>query len=330
VILLIIINVEPSLPAHQKRSVKAIISATAGRPPPSRRGTVTVTAAAQALIRQTTRTITIGGLRRIYLLLQPVGSTERLPLVILLHGRGLTPTAMVALSGLAPLVADSRMILAVPMGLDRSWNAGAGCCGPAGRSRPDDSTFVRMLVTTVLHEEYVDTRRVYLAGYSNGGKLALRMACEDPAAFAGVATYGAVPLVPCAHGHPVSVLLAAGTADQVLPYNGARLAQPPLMSMAAAVALWRDRDGCPARSTTLSHVGPAEIVTWHGCQNHTTVTAVIYHGLPHAWPAPPRVPAAAGAAIVIWNFFAGLPGAPAPSNPPAAVIARSAAGAGPG
>ncbi len=260
----------------------------------------------------------MGGLRRAYLLLRPVGSTQRLPLVVLLHGRGLTPTAMVTLSGLSPLVADGRAILAVPAGLDRSWNAGADCCGTAGRSRPDDPAFVRSVVTAVLYGEPVDAHRVFLVGYSNGGKLALRMACEDPSAFAGVATYGAVPLVPCARGRPVSVLLAAGTADQVLPYDGALLARPPLMSMAAAVTLWRERDGCPVRPATTRRVGPVEIMIWHECRDRAAVAAVTYHDAPHSWPAPPRVPAAASAATVIWNFFAGLPAVPAPSNPPAA------------
>ncbi|WP_239348043.1 MULTISPECIES: PHB depolymerase family esterase [unclassified Frankia] len=313
---------------HTKPATISISAASNQSPSPSRRETGTVRTAAQTLMNQSTRTITVNGLRRIYLLLRPVQSVGRLPLVILLHGRGLTPAAMVSLSGLAPLVAEGRAILAVPTGLGLSWNAGGDCCGTAGRSRPDDPAFVHNVVAAVLHGEQIDTSRIYLVGYSNGGKLALRMACEDPAAFAGIATYGAVPLVPCAQGGAVSVLLAAGTADQVLPYQGTRLARPPLMSVAAAVQLWHDRDGCPARPTTTGRVGPAEILTWRECRNHTAVATVIYHDLPHAWPAQPRVAAAASAATVIWDFFTGLPDVPAPPNPPAATVARATHGPG--
>ena len=56
--------------------------------------------------------------------------------------------------------------------------------------------------------------RVYLVGYSNGGKLAWSLACGHPALFAAVATYGAVPLTPC----PASP--AAAVAD------GRRRARP--------------------------------------------------------------------------------------------------------
>ncbi len=326
-IILIVTMAEPIVHVDRKQSAVAAASVTPSQPStPPQGATSKATITAQPLISQSTRTITMGGLRRVYLLLRPVGSTQRLPLVVLLHGRGLTPTAMVALSGLSPLVADGHAILAVPAGLDRSWNAGADCCGTAGRSRPDDPAFVRGVVAAVLHGEPADAHRVYLVGYSNGGKLALRMACEDPSAFAGVATYGAVPLVPCTRGRAVSVLLAAGTADQVLPYDGALLARPPLMSMAAAVALWRERDGCPARPATTRRVGPAEIMIWRECRDRAAVAAVTYHDVPHSWPAPPRVPAAASAATVIWSFFAGLPDVPAPPNPPAATVARSATG----
>jgi pimeloyl-ACP methyl ester carboxylesterase len=82
---------------------------------------------------------------------------------------------------------------------------------------------------------------VYLVGYSNGGKLAYSAVCAHPKLFAAVATYGAVPLSPCAPGtSAVSVMLTAGAADQVLPFPGKPGGHPPLPSVPQAVS-WPGR-----------------------------------------------------------------------------------------
>jgi poly(3-hydroxybutyrate) depolymerase len=82
-------------------------------------------------------------------------------------------------------------------GEQRSWNAGDSCCGFAGSHLAPDVPFVAAIVTDAVRRWPIDAARVYLVGYSNGGKLAYSSMCAHPTLFAAVATYGAVPLVPC-------------------------------------------------------------------------------------------------------------------------------------
>jgi polyhydroxybutyrate depolymerase len=95
-----------------------------------------------------------------------------LPLLVVLHGRGQPPWTAVRSTGFLPLARRDQAVLIYPDGLSRSWNAGSGCCGVAGIRGTPDTAFVAAVVADVLRALPVDPARVYLAGYSNGGKLA--------------------------------------------------------------------------------------------------------------------------------------------------------------
>ncbi|MCE3555681.1 hypothetical protein LWC33_30085 [Pseudonocardia sp. RS11V-5] len=112
----------------------------------------------------------------------------RLPLLIVLAGRGEGGWTALRTTGFLPLARSGRAVLAYPDGVGRSWNAGAGCCGLAGRQRPPDTAFVAAVAATSVRDLPIDPSRIYLAGYSNGGKLAYSVLCADPARYAGVAT----------------------------------------------------------------------------------------------------------------------------------------------
>jgi polyhydroxybutyrate depolymerase len=260
-------------------------------------------AAARPTDHAVVRTLEVAGRHRSYLLLRPARTRPGLPLLVVLHGRGLTPAETVADTGFGALASAGRAVVALPAGVARSWNAGGGCCGRAGILRPDDTAFIARVVADVVRRDRVDASRVYLAGYSNGGKLAFRVVCDHPGLFDGLATYGSVPVTGCAHPRPLPVMIAAGTADRVLPYHGMRAARPvPLMSVPAAVNLWRARDGCAAAPPATRAVGPADITEWSGCRDGTRIAAVVYPGQPHAWPRSTRTPAAAAGSLM-WAFL---------------------------
>ncbi|MGH9093736.1 MAG: hypothetical protein ACRDXE_01105, partial [Acidimicrobiales bacterium] len=68
-------------------------------------------------------------LARSYLVLRPTAKTPgRLPVVVVLHGRGLTPAGIERMTDLPEVTGPA--ILVFPAGYGRSWNAG-GCCGQA-------------------------------------------------------------------------------------------------------------------------------------------------------------------------------------------------------
>ncbi|MBV9729817.1 MAG: hypothetical protein JO309_10530, partial [Pseudonocardiales bacterium] len=154
-------------------------------------------------------TVTVGGVRRTYRSIVSIHATDRVPLVIVLHGRGQSGSTAASQSGFLGLAKQRQAVLVFPDGEQRSWDAGHGCCGPAGSRRVPDVPFVAAIVADAVRRWPVDVERVYLIGYSNGGKLAYSAVCAHPRLFAAVATYGAVPLSPCPPSTPpVPFLLA--------------------------------------------------------------------------------------------------------------------------
>ncbi|WP_433803172.1 alpha/beta hydrolase family esterase [Actinomycetospora sp. CA-084318] len=245
-----------------------------------------------------TRSVVVDGLRRTSVLVRPAAPQRRvLPLVVVLHGRGQSPGAAVTVSGLGFLATHGRAVLLYPEGLGASWNAGHGCCGPAALRRPDDAAFVDAAVADVREHVDIDPRRIALVGYSNGGKLAYALTCDPDRPFVALATYGAVPLAPCAGPRPprpMSYLLAAGTADTVMPYGGRSSGATPEPPVDQAVAWLRQRDRCPPAPT-------AADATWR-CAAGTRVVLRTYPGHGHSWPTGRDGPPMAD---VISAFLAG-------------------------
>lgn len=252
-------------------------------------------------------TVLAAGTDRSYRSLVPAADTgpttsARLPLVIVLSGRGEGGWTAARSTGFLPLARRGQAALVFPEGVSRSWNAGIGCCGAAGRSQLADTAFVDAVRSDALSVLPVDPTRVYLVGYSNGGKLAYTVACTDPRSYAGVATYGAVPLAPCRTAAPLPFVLAAGVRDAILPFRGAPRAKPPTASVRAAAVELSARDRCTPVPIS-SRTGPATVERWTGCASATGVELLVYPFADHAWP-----PSAAG---LMWAYLTGFPAASA-------------------
>ncbi len=237
----------------------------------------------------TERSISLGGVSRTYRTITPAGMSSlppahALPLLVVLHGRGQPPWTAVRATGFLPFARRDQAALVYPDGLSRSWNAGSGCCGVAGGHGTPDTAFVAAVVAAALRDLPVDRARVYLVGYSNGGKLAWSLACAHPALFAAVATYGAVPLAPCPAGRPLPAFLAVGVHDHVLPIGGDPMARPPLPSARGAAGRLAARDRCAAASVT-APAGAAVVTRWASCAAGTEVDLAVYPGADHTWPA---------------------------------------------
>ena len=58
-----------------------------------------------------------------------------------------------------------------------SWNAG-GCCGYAVEKNIDDVGYIREVIDIIVKKYKVDENRVYVTGWSDGGYMSFRLACE--------------------------------------------------------------------------------------------------------------------------------------------------------
>lgn len=247
--------------------------------------------------------ITVAGLDRTYLLVRPSSrSAVKLPVLVVLHGRNMTPAAIEEMSRFETVVGPS--IVVYPAGYGDSWNAGA-CCGAAHEVGTDDVGFVKAVVHRVLTTEPdASSKQVYLAGYSNGGRMALRMACVAPGMFAGVASVEAVSVYPCPHPKPVSLLEVASRDDPLLAIDAAvpqkevnGFHEPNVDQL---VTGWRMAEGCKPAGTVAT-AGRLTQTTWTGCRGNGRVAYAMYEGGSHMWPGGDA--ATPSAEQVILHFF---------------------------
>lgn len=153
--------------------------------------------------------------------------TTPLPLVILVHGYGVTGRGQDLFFPVSGQVDERRFLYVLPNGTadrtgKRFWNATEACC--ANGLAVDDVGFFRALVDDVKARYPVKTGHVFLVGHSNGAFMSLRLVCEASDLVTGVvAVAGSTFLDPtrCGTGQPVPTLLVHGDRDTFVPYEGA-------------------------------------------------------------------------------------------------------------
>lgn len=188
----------------------------------------------------------VDGVERHYLLTIPDGASEKAPapLVIVLHGAGMTAGAMAAMTGFDGLAEEEGFFAAFPDGTGPirlySWNA-YHCCSTAMTDGIDDIAFVSALIDTLVAAYPVDPSRIYVAGFSNGGMMAHRVgiALSDKVAAIGSvagALFGDEP----APGNPVPAIIVNGADDPVIPADG--------RIPTADGPLWEIWDGTPLKT----------------------------------------------------------------------------------
>jgi polyhydroxybutyrate depolymerase len=186
------------------------------------------------------------------------------PLVIFFHGYGSTGESSARGFGLDAAADAHGFVLAAPDGtIDaqgrRFWNATNACCNFENVD-VDDVAYAAWLIDDVAGKVPIDRKRVYVAGHSNGGFMALRLACDlSPRIAAAVSLAGAAWSDPsrCNPTEPVSVLQIHGSADEIIRYGGGLVFDRPTRQYPGAFATamtWVVKDRCtvpPAPAGTM-------------------------------------------------------------------------------
>jgi poly(3-hydroxybutyrate) depolymerase len=158
---------------------------------------------------------------------------EPAALLFVLHGFGGTAEAMRDYAGFErelERVIAGEVIVVYPNGsgaengYPQSWNAG-GCCPFSIYEPVDDVVFFAQLIDTLSSSYDIDPDRVWVAGHSNGGMMAYRLACElaDRVTAIGVGA-GALMIDSCQPARGVSAIHVHGELDSVVPIAGGETA----------------------------------------------------------------------------------------------------------
>jgi len=231
-------------------------------------------------------TIMSSGVARSYRIHVPQSydPTKGAELVLAFHGYGDAVGDFEGLTNFVPVSDAKGFLLVYPVGVAPlgvpGWNAGT-CCGSAQIANTPDVQFVHDLIDKLEADYCVDPKRVFATGFSNGGMLSHRLACELSDRIAAIgAVSGTMAVSTCNPTRPVPVLHIHGTADPVIAYGGGPFAQ----SVADTIAGWVMRNGCNPVATQIYLMGSAHCEIHTGCIQGADVELCTIEGGVHEWP----------------------------------------------
>jgi polyhydroxybutyrate depolymerase len=274
-------------------------------------------------------TVEFGGRTRAFEMYVPPTAPRPLPVVLVLHGGKSTAEQMRRYTDFDSLAAREGILAVYPQGIGGSWNDGRRELETlnARAADADDGEFLLALIDILVDRGLADPKRIYVAGISNGGMMALRLACEHPERIAGAAVVAANQPegIDCNPTTAVPIVFFYGTKDRFIPYRGGDILQwanvdrGRVLSAADTVQRWRDIDGCSGEPQRVrfsegskANRLPTDKVTFGPCSGGEVVE-FITRGGGHAWPGARQGPA--GDALLgpadtgidanseIWDFF---------------------------
>ena len=264
-----------------------------------------------------------GNERRTYWTYLPAGisANAAVPLVFVLHGSAGSGEDMIAITqhGFERIADKEKFVVVYPDALERRWNEQDGTA--------DDVGFLLAIADKLAAESLIDKKRIFIAGISNGGMMAQRLACEHADRIAGLVTVaGTLPeklAGVCKPARPVPVLVIHGTDDPIVPWNGGPVAGFAefgiVLSGPETVAIWTANNRCrgAAVTTTLADRDPQDgtrirMERYADCAVGGSVSLIVVEGGGHTWPGgfqylPERFIGRTTREIdanqVIWDFF---------------------------
>ena len=198
-------------------------------------------------------------------------------------------------------------VVAYPDGLGGAWNDGRPGADPVvPEPAVDDTRFLRLVIEETAARTGVDPGRVAVVGFSNGGVMAGRVACELADGVAAVAMVGGAGgqgfEKTCRPSRPVAVMLVSGSSDRLVPYVGGRVAdwgtrrRGYVAPVEEVFSFWRASDGCS--STEVTAGGPVSVARGAGCRAGTSVVRYRVGGGGHEWFRAPTFDTTGA----VWDF----------------------------
>lgn len=236
-------------------------------------------------------TLTIDNQRpRTYRLVVPNSYTSEVPspLLFAFHGLGGSAATFEMALQLAQFSQGMNFILVTPngwgseAGAQNSWNAGR-CCAPSNNNAIDDVAFVKAILHSVSKSYLIDSSRVWAMGFSNGGMMSYRLACDLSEKFTAIAVGGGVLVVDsCSPPKPVSIIHLHGNLDTTIPIDGGgQFNIPPVINAFKRV---NSANQCYALEFLVTSDSNSE-TTSAICDDGTEAKLVNYFDQAHNWPS---------------------------------------------
>jgi polyhydroxybutyrate depolymerase len=215
------------------------------------------------------------------------------PLVIMLHGNGANSGSFASLTGIMSS-SDSTGFLAVypdAYGVPPGWNPGFITGNGA-----NDVAFISELIDHFLVNFNVDTKRVYVIGYSEGGMMAHQLASSIPEKIAGIGVVGGTigyqksaeeKVALQGSLAPVSVMIIHGAQDTEIPYkvtNRLLKGKEGYLPASDSVEYWVKQNQCDPNGDLKVTKNENVRTSTFSCINGTVVKSISIWNNGHSWP----------------------------------------------
>jgi polyhydroxybutyrate depolymerase len=253
--------------------------------------------------------LTVGALRREYLVHVPESYRARapIPVVLMFHGSGGSIESDVKGTGWIKKGEQEGFVTVFPNGFPdengmRVWNDGP----PPRRGDADDVQFTRAMLDDLIRRLRVDRSRVYVVGFSNGAGLSFRLAAELNDRVAAVAPVaGRLWLTDMTLKRAVPTMFVVGTADGMMRPDSGFGTEPAVERpmLRRTLSRWAGLLGCQPEPRAMGHEGRIEAFTYDGCGDGSEFRLYLIDGWEHYWPGGINPGMEMWAENVIWEFF---------------------------
>jgi polyhydroxybutyrate depolymerase len=234
--------------------------------------------------------------RTYYLHVPPeLDESRSYPLLIFLHGNGGTGEGLHRALRADEATDEAGFITVYPDGLEGSWSVGCDECTRAEELEADDVTFLQTLSRHLSQHLPVDTTRIVVAGFSQGGSLAHLYGCRAANPPAGILDVAGLAFRSvedgCEPSRPFPVATVHGTLDPLSLYGGYGF-EAPLQSVPETLGMWGGVWGCapsPVAGLYPDTEDDGTSVTtflFTGCSAGSGVIHYRVEGGGHTWPGP--------------------------------------------
>lgn len=263
----------------------------------------------------------------------PTGYTHTtpVPLVFMLHGGGGTMTNAQGFTNLNAVSNTNGFIAVYPQGYGvipsggYSWADGRGTS--ADMAGVDDLGFINKLLDTLIAKYTIDTNKIYICGFSNGGFMTQRFACQQNRRFAAMASLGSIMdtslFASCNPTRPIPMLFMLGTADPFVPYTGGPMIGSgpvlPIVGIDTLIEFWKTNNNCMTNNPIINFAdidltdsSTVSLFNFTNCSCNAEISFYRINGGGHTWPGVEILSyeITAGqtnediqASVELWNFF---------------------------
>jgi len=244
----------------------------------------------------------VNDVERSYLLHIPSGLNNQQPVPVLFafHGNFQTPKEMQNIYQFDEISDQEKFLVVYPTGIKESWNTGwegSPHAGYALANNVDDVAFVRQIVSDLESHAKIDPKRIYAAGFSQGGMFVYRLGCEMSDTFASIASVsGNLLLTSCNPTQPVSIIHIHGLKDKSVNYSGGAPFGFPHVE--EGIETWSELNNCTDSIEEIDEANGITHITYSPCQVGTSIELYTIDSGTHSY-----IRIGIPASETIWRFF---------------------------